>query len=86
MEPEDYEPFAWRPSGVPGSYDTATRVYYKLVAVRGGRYFSIYDGKTEYRVGQMLSQKIAANHGGGYYVRTHRMMLTVRFAKLSSKL
>jgi len=32
------------------------------------RLFSIYDGKTEYKVGNLLHQKAKANHKGGYYV------------------
>ena len=41
--------------------------YYKLVAKVGGKYFSIYDGKTEYAVGRKLAQKVKSNHQGGYY-------------------
>ena len=36
--------------------------YYKLVAKVNGRLFSIYDGKTEYVIGQKLSQKVKSGH------------------------
>ena len=29
--------------------------YYKLVAKVGGEFYSIYDGETEYKMGQVLS-------------------------------
>ena len=43
--------------------------YFKLVAVNErGSYVSIFDGKTEYRVGSAMSQEVKAGHGGGFYV------------------
>ena len=43
--------------------------YYKLVAVTpDGRFVSIYDGETEYRLGETLVQRVRRGHGGGYYV------------------
>lgn len=43
--------------------------FYKLVAVDGsGRLLSIYDGKTEYKLGEELTQAARREHGGGYYV------------------
>jgi len=43
--------------------------YYKAVAVADdGRWLSIYDGETEYRIGETLSQRPGQRHTGGYYV------------------
>lgn len=42
--------------------------HYKAVAVVNGRYLSIYDGQTEYALGQELRQTAHQGHGGGYYV------------------
>ena len=42
--------------------------YYKLVAKVDNRYYSIYDGDTEYKMGEVLSQTARPGHGGGYYV------------------
>jgi hypothetical protein len=43
--------------------------YYKAVAVvDDGRWLSIYDGETEYRIGETLSQRPGQQHTGGYYV------------------
>ena len=42
--------------------------YYKLVAKVNGRLYSIFDGKTEYVVGQQLYEPVQASHQGGYYV------------------
>jgi hypothetical protein len=30
--------------------------YYKLVAKVGGKYYSIFDGNTEYKIGRVLQQ------------------------------
>ena len=32
------------------------------------RFFSIYDGDTEYKMGEVLTQAARAGHKGGYYV------------------
>lgn len=42
--------------------------YYKAVALVDGRMYSIYDGKTEYVLGQEMRQQSQQQHGGGYYV------------------
>ena len=42
--------------------------YYKLVAKVDNRYYSIYDGDTEYKMGEVLSQAARSGHKGGYYV------------------
>jgi hypothetical protein len=42
--------------------------YYKLVAKVGGKYYSIYDGKTEYVIGSQMRQPVKSNHEGGFYV------------------
>ena len=34
----------------------------------GLKYYSIYDGKTEYIIGKPLAQKAMGGHNGGYYV------------------
>lgn len=41
---------------------------FKAVAVVDGRYYSIYDGKTEYVIGKAQIQKARPEHRGGYYV------------------
>ncbi|CAG9332620.1 unnamed protein product [Blepharisma stoltei] len=45
-----------------------SQFYYKQVAVIQGRFFSIYDRKTEYQIGKTLHQEAAPNHQSGYYV------------------
>jgi hypothetical protein len=43
--------------------------FYKQVAVLDdGRMVSIFDGKTEYVIGQELRQAVRKEHGGGFYV------------------
>lgn len=42
-------------------------IRYKSVAVVDGKYLSIYDGETEYRIGQTVRQTAKSNHEGGYY-------------------
>lgn len=34
----------------------------------GGRFFSIFDCKVEYKIGQMMQQNARVGHQGGYYV------------------
>eukprot|EP00802_Teleaulax_amphioxeia_P024931 Tamp_25708.p1 GENE.Tamp_25708~~Tamp_25708.p1 ORF type:complete len:173 (-),score=31.80 Tamp_25708:360-878(-) len=42
---------------------------FKLVAIDDeGRYVSIYDGTTEYKVGETITQEVRAGHKGGFYV------------------
>ncbi len=48
---------------------TAPREAWKLVAqTEDGRLLSIYNGQTEYRLGEELRQPARQSHGGGYYV------------------
>lgn len=42
--------------------------YYKAVAVVDGKFYSIFDGETEYTVGQEMTQRARQGHSGGYYV------------------
>jgi len=58
--------------------------YYKLVAVLGnGRMVSVYDGETEYKIGETVSERPRREHNGGIYVypsleaaeRTHSMAI-----------
>jgi hypothetical protein len=42
--------------------------YYKAVAVVDGRFLSIYDGTTEYRIGETVAQRPRQGHRGGIYV------------------
>lgn len=42
--------------------------YYKSVAVIDGRFYSIFDGTTEYVLGQEMKQPARQGHNGGYYV------------------
>ena len=41
--------------------------YYKLVAKVDSRFYSIYDGKTQYEIGKPMVQKAMSGHRGGYY-------------------
>jgi hypothetical protein len=44
-------------------------LYYKMVArLEDGRLVSIYNGRTEYVLGQTLIEQARKEHGGGYYV------------------
>ena len=43
-------------------------VFYKLVATLNGRHYSIFDGKTEYHIGEVKMQESKPDHGGGFYV------------------
>lgn len=40
---------------------------YKIVEVVDGRYYSVFDGKTEYIMGRRLAERAVSEHGGGYY-------------------
>lgn len=40
---------------------------FKLVAVEGREYFSIFDGETKYVIGETLVQRVGKDHTGGYY-------------------
>ena len=42
--------------------------YFKLVAKVNGQYFSIFDSKTEYKIGVHLHEPAKPNREGGYYV------------------
>ena len=42
--------------------DKTERFYYKIVAKLNSRYFSIFDGNTEFILGEALFQKAASNH------------------------
>lgn len=42
--------------------------FYKAVAVVDGKFVSIFDGQTEYILGQELKQVARQEHNGGYYV------------------
>lgn len=42
--------------------------YYKAVAVVDGKFYSIFDGQTEYTVGHEMRQAARQDHNGGYYV------------------
>lgn len=44
-------------------------VFFKFVAVdESGKYFSIFDGKTEYNIGDPIKQEVRPGHKGGLYV------------------
>ena len=59
---------------------------YKLVARHRGRFVSIYDGETEYRLGETVAQTARPGHHGGFYVfRTAAQALDAPFPT-SSKL
>jgi len=48
--------------------ESRRQLFYKQVALVRGRFFSIYDGKTEFRLGETLHQPAKSSHSGGYYV------------------
>ena len=41
---------------------------YKVVAVKDDKYLSLYDGVTQYKIGERLEQTAKQGHKGGYYV------------------
>jgi len=43
-------------------------VYYKQVAFIDGRYFSVYDSRVEYAIGETLRCKPKGEHKGGFFV------------------
>ena len=43
-------------------------IYYKSVAIKDGKMYSIFDGQTEYILNQQLKQTARQNHSGGFYV------------------
>mmetsp|Transcript_22889 Transcript_22889/g.35828 ORF Transcript_22889/g.35828 Transcript_22889/m.35828 type:complete len:133 (+) Transcript_22889:411-809(+) len=51
-------------------YNTEAATYFKLVAVDEdeSRFVSIFDGRTEYRVGETVQDEVRAGHKGGIYV------------------
>lgn len=59
-----------RIEGKPATKPTRlSGTFYKAVALTDdGRMVSIFDGKTEYVIGQELRQAVRTNHEGGYYV------------------
>lgn len=42
--------------------------YYKAVAIVEGKFYSIFDGVTEYTIGHEMRQVARQDHNGGYYV------------------
>ena len=42
--------------------DSQNRFYYKIVAKLNSRYFSIFDGSTEFVLNEALYQKAVSNH------------------------
>jgi hypothetical protein len=69
-----YEDRAPSYAKVPGKLRTSyakptgkTYTTYKLVEVVDGKYYGVYDGKTEYVLGKRMAEKAVEDHGGGYY-------------------
>ena len=50
------------------SEDQKQKLFFKQVAVIKGRFFSIFDGKTEFVLGTTLHEPAQPAHGGGFYV------------------
>lgn len=51
--------------------------YFKAVAVADdGRMLSIFDGRTEYRLGETLVEPVRKGHGGGFYVYPSEALAT----------
>jgi hypothetical protein len=48
--------YAYRYSDIPPP--ASAKTCYKLVAICGGQYVSIYDGRTEYEVGRTMRQEV----------------------------
>jgi hypothetical protein len=44
-----------------------TRISYKIVKVVNGKYYSVYDSRTEYILEKHLARKTVGWHDGGYY-------------------
>jgi hypothetical protein len=53
---------------LPSDSPSSSRFYYKLVATCGPQLYSIYDGVTEYKIGEVCRQQAKKNMKGGYYV------------------
>lgn len=68
---EDRAPsFAKEPGKLRTSYAKpalTTYTTYKIVEVVDGKYYSVFDGKTQYAMGKRLAEKAVSEHGGGYY-------------------
>lgn len=68
---EDRAPsFAKIPGKLRTSYakpSVTTYTTYKIVEIVDGKYYSVYDEKTEYTIGKRLVKKAVSQHGGGYY-------------------
>ena len=42
--------------------------YYKIVAKIDNKLYSIYDASVEYKIGQIMHQKVESDKKGGYFV------------------
>jgi len=68
--PESAPAWAKEPGSLKSGYQSPKRVKtlaYKLVAVRDGRYFSVYKPDEEYILGELKSQQAKPGHRAGYY-------------------
>lgn len=54
-----------------------TMTSYKLVRMEAdGRMVSLYDGRTEYRIGKRLAEKAESDHNGGWYSHPTQQQVT----------
>lgn len=81
-----YEDRAPHYAKVPGKLRTSyakpsvqTYTTYKLVKVVNGKYYSVFDGETEYVMGKRLTEKAVSDHGGGYYSYPSQERVMARF-------
>jgi hypothetical protein len=50
-----------------GAYAARMRWYYKVVAKVDGRYLSIFDGQTEFKLGERIARMPALGHRGAFF-------------------
>lgn len=60
---------AYRKSCPPDPPTREGGEYYKAVAVVDGKFFSVYNGRTEYVIGREMYEPARQDHKGGYYVQ-----------------
>ncbi|KAL3910112.1 MAG: hypothetical protein SGPRY_009180, partial [Prymnesium sp.] len=46
------------------------RIYYKVVAKVGGRFFSVFDGRTEFRIGERIERERCHGRKAAFFVHS----------------
>lgn len=54
-------------------------IAYKIVQVRDGRFYSVFDASTEYILGQTLYQQATPGHRGGYFSYPDHEQILMKF-------